>query len=90
MREVNEVRLQLVGAPTDLSIFVARPTRSSLPTNLSQMREVASLNGAGTDVVFGLGPNTRTRYVTVWLRSLPEISADQFRGEIRTVTVSGR
>ncbi|HPU13059.1 MAG TPA: protein kinase [Aeromicrobium sp.] len=90
VRDVSQVRLQLVGAPTDISILIAPPARRSVPTKLSQLRDVAALNGAGTDVAVGLPANSRTRFVTVWLRSVPQIADGQFRGEIRSVTVRGR
>jgi len=54
------------------------------------MRELATLNGSDEDVSVGLPGQTRTRYVAVWLRSLPSVGDGQYRGEIRQVTVRGR
>lgn len=89
-REVDQVRLRLAGSPTDLSVLTARATATRLPSDLSGLREGGSINGAGEDVSVALPAGTRTRYVVVWLRALPEIAPGQFRGEIRTAVVRGR
>jgi len=90
VRSVEQVRLRLRGAPTDLSIFTAPSTLSTPPRALGELRELATLNGADEDVSVGLPGQTRTRFVVVWLRSLPSVGDGQYRGEIRQVTVRGR
>lgn len=90
IREVDSVRIQLQGAPTDLSIYSAPGTTSKPPTQLSGLKQVASLGGSGTDASLSLPSGVVTRYVLIWLTSLPEVEKGSFRGEIREVVVRGR
>lgn len=90
VRQVEQVWLQLGGAPTDLSVLTAPSTISTTPTDLDDLRELATMNGAGQDVSVALPGETRTRYVVVWLRSLPSVGDGQYRGDIRSITVRGR
>lgn len=88
--EVDQVQLRLHGAPTDLSILTTPSTQQDPPTSLSDLREVAVLDGAGEDAAIALPSGSYTRYVVVWLRSLPQVGDDEYRGEIRGVAVRGR
>ena len=89
-REVDSVRIRLGGSPTDLALYVSSPDASKMPRTLKGMRQVASLDGAGTDASLSVGSGEMTRYLVVWLKRLPEVSAGSFRGEIREVVVRGR
>lgn len=89
-REVDSLRIQLQGAPTDLAIYVAVAEASRAPKSLKDVRQVAFLDGAGVDASLSVGSGEVTRYVVVWLKRLPEVSAGTFRGEIREVVVRGR
>ncbi|RLV57278.1 hypothetical protein D9V41_01110 [Aeromicrobium phragmitis] len=88
--QVEQVQLRLAGSPTDLSIMTAPSTMQQAPTSLDDLREVAVLDGAGQDAAIALPSGTYTRYVVVWLRSLPQVGTDEYRGEIRGVAVRGR
>lgn len=90
VRQVDQVRLRLAGSPTDLTVLAAPSTISSPPETLDGLREVAALNNAAEDVSVALAQDVRTRYVVVWLRSLPQIADGEFRGEIRNAIVRGR
>jgi len=89
-REVEQVQLRLHGAPTDLSILTAPSTQQETPTSVADLREVAVLDGAGEDAAIALPSGSYTRYVVVWLRSLPQVGDDEYRGEIRAVAIRGR
>lgn len=89
-RQIEQVQLRLGGRPTDVSILAAPSTMNTPPIDTYQLREVASLDGSGEDATLAMPPDTMTRYLVVWLRSLPEIGPDQYRGEIREVVVRGR
>ena len=89
-REVDSLRVRLAGQPTSLSIYAASPDRSRAPRSLSGLPRVARIDGAGTDASVSLGSGIMTRYVVVWLRSLPSIGDNEFGGEIREVVVRGR
>ena len=89
-REVDSLRVRLDGVPTDFSIYASSSTTTRVPSTLRGLRLVAVLNDAGTDATVSLESGVLTRYVVVWLRSLPEVEDDQFRGEIREVVIRGR
>ncbi|WP_456694993.1 protein kinase family protein [Aeromicrobium sp. P5_D10] len=90
MREVDSMRIQLLGAPTDLSIYSAPHASSRPPDRIKALTRVASLDGSGTDASLSLSSGVMTRYVVVWLTSLPEVEDGSFRGEIREVVIRGR
>jgi putative peptidoglycan lipid II flippase len=89
-REVDSVRIQLGGTPTDLSIYIASPDEAKVPRSLKALRRVAVLDGAGVDASMSLESGEITRYLVVWLRKLPEVDPGSFRGEIREVVIRGR
>lgn len=90
VREVTQVRVRLAGSPTDLTILTAPSTLSTPPRDLDDLRDVSTLNAAGEDVSVVLPAQTRTRFITIWMTSLPQIAENEFRGEIRGVTLRGR
>lgn len=90
MREVASLRIRLAGDPTDLAIYSAPDASSRAPRTLDGFTEVAALAGSGTDASLSLRSGVVTRYVVVWLTSVPEIAPGSFRGEIREVVVRGR
>lgn len=89
-REVTSVRLRLAGDPTDLAIYIAPEDASRTPRSRAGLTQVATLEGAATDASLSLPRRSVTRYVVVWLTSLPEIGPGEFRGEIQDVVVRGR
>ncbi|GAA1745807.1 protein kinase family protein [Aeromicrobium alkaliterrae] len=89
-RQVDSVRLNLVGAPTSLQILTSAPGADAPPRSLDGLTSVASVQDGGTDVTVSLPAGTSTRYVVVWLTSLPQSAAGEFRGEIAEVRVDGR
>lgn len=89
-REVDSLRVRLAGTPTSFSIYASSSTTKRVPGTLRGLRRVAVLNDAGTDAAVSLGSGVLTRYIVVWLRSLPEVEEDGFRGEIREVVIRGR
>lgn len=90
VREVTSLRLRLAGDPTDLAVFVAGDEMRRTPRSRSGLTQVATLEGAASDASISLPADTVTRYVVVWLTSLPEIGPGEFRGEIQDVVVRGR
>ncbi len=82
---VGEVRLKLIGSPTSLEILAA-PDATSAPTSTDGLSEVASAAAAGTDVDLKLDKPTKTRWLVVWLTSLPAADGG-FRGQVAEVSV---
>jgi hypothetical protein len=67
---VGQVQLKLDGRPTSLDILAAPKARSA-PTSTDGLTTVASAKDAGTDVRVTLRSRVTTRWLVVWLTSLP-------------------
>nr|MCW2728764.1 hypothetical protein [Aeromicrobium sp.] len=89
-REVDSVRLRLRGAPTSLVLYAAPEDTDRAPRSPGDLLAVATVDGADSDASISLGSGIVTRYVVVWLTSLPEVEPGSFRGEIREVVIRGR
>ncbi len=85
VQQVGRVRVDLVGEGTDLSLFAA-PPGASTPSDVAGLDEVANATGAGQRVVLDLARPARTRYLVLWLTSLPAVS-DGYRAEVAEVSV---
>ncbi len=83
--KVSAVRLTLIGSPTDLELLAA-PDGAGKPTSTDGLTKVAARSGAGTKVDLTLDKPTSTRYLVVWLTSLPPVSGG-FKGQIAEVSV---
>lgn len=87
-REVRSMRILLGGEGTDLTIFASAPGAEA-PTSLEGLRRITTIDDAGTDVTVTFPEGTLTRRLVIWLQRLPQIGADEYRGEIREVSVRG-
>ena len=85
IRRVGSVDLRLVGAPTGLTLYAA-PTSAGEPSGIEGLRRIGVQSQAGERVTVRLRQAVRTRYVVVWLTSLPRVDGG-FRGGISDVTV---
>ena len=90
VREVSTVRIKLSGQPTDISVYVANESVGRRPRTLSGLSNVATIDGVGEDTTVSLAKHSLTRYVVVWLRSLPEVDDGTFMGQIDEVIIRGR
>ena len=90
LREVDSLRLRLAGEPTSLVVYAASDDVTRTPRSRRDLEPVATVDGVGTDASIALRSGIVTRYVVVWLTSLPEVETGVFRGEIRDVVVRGR
>jgi putative peptidoglycan lipid II flippase len=88
-RELSSLRIRLAGGPTDVAVYASSPGADE-PRSLKGLRRIATLDAAGPDASVSLASGLLTRYVVVWLTELPEVEPDNFRGEIREITVRGR
>ena len=88
-RELSSLRIQLAGGATNVSVYASSPGADE-PRTLKGLRRIAVLDAAGPDVSVSVPSGLLTRYVVVWLTELPEVEPDNFRGEIREITVHGR
>ena len=90
LREVDSLRLRLAGEPTSLVVYAASDDVTRTPRSRRDLEPVATVDGVGTDASIALRSGIVTRYLVVWLTSLPEVETGVFRGEIRDVVVRGR
>jgi hypothetical protein len=84
-QEVSSAQVTLQGSPTNLEILAA-PEGSSAPTDVGNLRKVASANGAGGRTNLDFGEPVNTQYLVVWLTSLPPVE-DGYRGRVAEIVV---
>ncbi len=88
--DVSRVAVELQGSPTSLQLRAAPASAAVAPANSAQQyRLLASRRGAGTSVVFRLQPQVSTRFLLVWLTSLPPDGTNAYRGRISEIKVFG-
>lgn len=83
---VSEARVRLVGQPTSLELLAA-PPGAGKPTSTDGLRTVASASDAGTEVDLRLDTPVKTRYLVVWLTSLPPAGGG-YVGQVADVSVT--
>ncbi|MCY7396039.1 MAG: protein kinase family protein [Nocardioides sp.] len=81
VQPVAQVDLQLVGEPTNITIYVA----AEKPLTLSALEPAVDVRAAAQETV-GLRPRTAGRYVLLWLTSLPQVDGG-FEGALADVTL---
>ncbi len=86
-QEVASVQVTVQGSPTSFDVLAA-PEGSSRPTEVGNLREVASVDGGGGRNNLELEEPVTTQYVVVWLTSLPP-SDGAFRGRVAEIVVRG-
>lgn len=85
VQDVSSVEVTLQGRPTSLDILAA-PEEGGLPESVDGLATVASANGVGGEVVLDLDESVSTRYLVVWLTSLPP-SGGGYRGRVAEIVV---
>jgi hypothetical protein len=94
-RLIHSYDLLVTGAPTSYELYAAPPGTQDPPTSIEELGEPI-----GSDTVpdadnavskFSLAPKVTTRYVVLWLTSLPEESpgSGTYRGEVRELRLEG-
>jgi putative peptidoglycan lipid II flippase len=88
---VTNVELTLNGVGTDVELRAAPEDAASYPTESAKQYDlVDTLTGQGSEAVFDLAAQpVSTRYLLVWLTSLPKVSGGEFEGSIAEIKVSG-
>ena len=83
--DVSQVKVTLQGSPTSLDLLAA-PASASQPTSTAGLTKLASVQGAGTAATLSASSPYKTRYLVVWLTSLPAQSGG-FQGRVAEITV---
>jgi len=84
-KQVSRVDLTLIGAPTSVKLLAA-PKGAGEPTGTAGLDTVASRQDAGTKVQLRLDKPVTTRYLVVWLTSLPPADGG-YKGQVAEVSV---
>lgn len=85
-QDVRAVDLQLVGAPTGVSLFLTEQAPGGDPV-ADGLDPVAEVTG-GPEESIELDEPVQGRYLTVWFTDLPEVS-DGWRAEVAEIRVRG-
>jgi putative peptidoglycan lipid II flippase len=88
VREVSQVRLTLAGDATTVELFGA-PDRTSPPVRLSGLTKLGSVTADSGQVRLNVDDAMETRFLLVWLTSLPEVTDGKFQGDVREIVVRG-
>jgi hypothetical protein len=83
--EVSEATVTFIGSPTDVELLAA-PEGAEAPTSTEGLTRVAQESGAGTEARLRADEPVTTRYLVVWLTSLPPAGGD-FRGQVAEIVV---
>ncbi len=88
-QEVTTVTLRLVGEPTGVQVRAAPASAAQPPDTTAGFRLAATRPRAGTVTSIALAKPVTTRFVLVWLTSLPSEGGNAYRGGIADVTIRG-
>jgi hypothetical protein len=83
---VGSVRLTLLGRPTSLQILAAPRGAQAAPSNTDGLTRVASADNAGHRVRLPFAKPVTTRWLVVWLTSVPPV-AGGFKGQVAEISV---
>jgi hypothetical protein len=83
--KVGGVKVTLLGTGTSLDLLAA-PGAQSAPTSTDGLATVASAQDAGTSVDLKLKKSVTTRWLVVWLTSLPAVPGG-FKGQVAEISV---
>lgn len=90
VRDIGRVTVTLQGSPTSLQLRAAPPSDQTAPMqSANQYRRLGTVRRAGTKAVFALKQPVATRYVLIWLTSLPPDGPNTYRGRVAEVKVFG-
>jgi hypothetical protein len=86
-KHVSAVTVDFIGADTTAQLLAAPKGTTAMPGALSGFTKVTQ--GTGAKVTFKPAAGLTTRYLLVWLTSLPPADSGHFRGKISEINVTG-
>ncbi len=88
-KDVGQVKVTLVGAPTTLQLRAAPASASSAPTgSVNQYTLLKTATATGTTATFALDQPAKTRFLLVWLTSVPKVPGG-YEGKVAEIQVLG-
>lgn len=88
-KQVTSVDVSFGAAPTRYQVWTTPAGTTDAPTLLTELGKLAGGKAAGDSSVVRVDPPVTTRFVLVWLTSLPEEAPGFYRGVIRDISVEG-
>jgi hypothetical protein len=88
-KQVAEVKVRLLGNGTDVQLRVAPSDAETIPESASGFRVVARARQAGTRVALRPSRPVTTRFVLVYLTSLPLVRTGVYQGRVAEISVLG-
>jgi putative peptidoglycan lipid II flippase len=89
VKTVGEVKVTFVGTPNSLELRAAPASAATAPTaSFNDYRLVGALKGVGTTATFRLQKPVRTRFLLVWLKSVPRVPGG-YEGKVAEIQVFG-
>lgn len=85
-KNVGSVKVDFVGQ-TSVDLLAAPAGTSTMPTDFDTFTKVAS--GSGTEAKLTPKSKVTTRFLLVWLTTLPPTSDGHFRGQVSEIHVTG-
>ena len=82
---LNTVVVQLVGQPTEVSLYASPAGVNDPPAQIGDLRKVAGQTVDNTKVTFRLAQPVRSRFLVVWLTRLPAVPGG-FQGQIAEIS----
>ncbi|MEJ7628295.1 MAG: murein biosynthesis integral membrane protein MurJ [Nocardioidaceae bacterium] len=88
-KQVSKVKVTLVGTSTSLELRAAPADATTAPSgSVADYPVVSPKTAAGTDAAFSLPQPVKTRFLLVWLTSLPRVTGG-YQGEVAEIQVLG-
>ncbi len=88
-KDVRQVKVTLVGTPTTLQLRAAPPSATTAPTtSADDYRLVKTATATGTTATFTLDTPIRSRFLLVWLTSVPAVPGG-YEGKVAEIQVLG-
>jgi serine/threonine protein kinase len=90
VRDVGAVKVGLGGNGTSVELRAAPASATTAPTDSSAAYTLLRTDtSAGSEADFALKSPVHTRYLLVWLTSLPHVAGDTYQGKISEIRVFG-
>ncbi|GAA1966359.1 serine/threonine protein kinase [Kitasatospora viridis] len=88
VKSVNSVEVLFLGGTTGVELRVPTATGDALPTQLTDFGQPIA-TASSTDAQFKLAGPVHTRYLLIWLTSLPKDDSGKYRGQVAEIKVAG-
>jgi putative peptidoglycan lipid II flippase len=87
-KEVSSAKVTLIGSPTTLELRAAPEDATRPPLLAPGYTKVSTLTDAGTRGIFTLDKPVKTRYLLVWITSMPKVP-NGYQGKVAEIQVFG-